>query len=131
MPGIASLVSQENFVNLLLISKPRAVLAWLAAGLAAGLSGAAIAQASAPAAVASTADPVTTEFRSALDGYQPYTDEKIQSWKEANDAVGKIGGWRVYAKEAQQVQQAPAAPGAASQPDPHAGHAMPPKDKKP
>ncbi len=67
----------------------------------------------------------------ALDGYQPYTDEKIQSWKEANDSVGRIGGWRAYAREAQQVQQTPAASGAAGQPDPHAGHGKPPQDKKP
>jgi hypothetical protein len=123
MPAIASLVYQENFVNLLPISKPRAVLAWLAAGLAAGLSGAAIAQAPA----ASTADPVTTEFRSALDGYQPYTEEKIRSWKDANDTTARIGGWRAYAKEAQQGT----APDAASQPDPHAGHGKPSQDKKP
>lgn len=119
MPAIAPLVSQENFVNLLLISKPRAMLAWLAAGL----SGAAIAQAPA----APTADPASTGFRSALDSYQPYTDEKIRSWKDANDTTARIGGWRAYAKEAQQST----APGTASQPDPHAGHAMPPKDKKP
>lgn len=106
------------------ISKPRATLAWLAAGLTSALAGAAIAQMPAPAA------PATTEFRSALDGYQPYTDEKIVPWKEANDSVGRIGGWRAYAKEAQQGA-APAAPDAASQPDPHAGHGKPPQDKKP
>jgi hypothetical protein len=125
MPAIATLVSQENFVNLLLISKPRAVLAWLAAGLTSALAGAALAQTPAPSV------PAATEFRSAIDGYQPYTDEKIRSWKDANDTTARIGGWRAYAKEAQQAQQAPTTPGAANQPDPHAGHAMPPQDKKP
>lgn len=114
-------------MNLCLISKTRAMLACLAAWLAWAVAGTALAQTPAPAPVT----PTSYGFQSALEGYQPYTDEKIQSWKEANDAVGKIGGWRVYAKEAQQVQQAPAAPGAASQPDPHAGHGKPPQDKKP
>ena len=126
MPAIAPLVYQENFVNLLPTSKPRAVLAWLAAGLATGLSGAVIAQAPVPAAA--TAEPASTGFRSALDGYQPYTDEKIRSWKDANDTTARIGGWRAYAKESQQGT-ASAAPGAAAQPDPHAGHGQAPKDK--
>jgi hypothetical protein len=39
-------------------------------------------------------------YRSTLEGYQPFTDEKIVPWKQANDGVGKIGGWRAYAKEA-------------------------------
>lgn len=40
-------------------------------------------------------------YRSTLDGYQKYTDEKVGSWRDANDNVGRIGGWREYAKEAQ------------------------------
>ncbi len=56
-------------------------------------------------------------YRSALEGYQPYSDDKMVSWREANDTVGKIGGWRAYAKEAAEVQgqpghAAPAAPAA-------------------
>lgn len=39
-------------------------------------------------------------YRSTLEAYQPFTDEKILPWKRANDTVGKIGGWRAYAKEA-------------------------------
>lgn len=39
-------------------------------------------------------------FSSALAGYQPYTDEKIVSWKQANDNTARIGGWRAYAREA-------------------------------
>jgi hypothetical protein len=128
MPAIALLVCQENFVNLLPISKPCAALAWVVAALAGGLSGTAVAQATAPSpSPVLTAEPATTGFRSALDGYQPYTDEKILSWKDANDTTARIGGWRAYAKEAQQS----ATPGAASQPDPHAGHGKPSQDKKP
>lgn len=40
------------------------------------------------------------QFRSALEGYQPFSDNKRVPWKEANDTVGKIGGWRAYAEEA-------------------------------
>ena len=52
-----------------------------------------------PAAAAETAP---FAYRSAFEGYQPYTDEKIVNWKEANDTVGQIGGWRAYSKEASQ-----------------------------
>jgi len=65
------------------------------------------------------AQPAPAAFRSALEGYQPYTDEKIIPWKEANDNVGRIGGWREYAKEARQ------APDAAAKPDPRAVQAKP------
>ena len=42
-------------------------------------------------------------FQSALEGYKPYTDEKIVNWKAANDTTAQIGGWRAYAKEAAQT----------------------------
>lgn len=60
-------------------------------------------------------------YRSAFEGYQAYRDEKIINWKEANNNVGHIGGWRAYAKEA----SPPPAPSVAAQPAPHAGHAKP------
>jgi hypothetical protein len=49
-------------------------------------------------------------FRSAFDGYQPYSDEKISDWKDANDGVARIGGWRAYTKEANSTEVAPSAP---------------------
>ena len=57
-----------------------------------------------PVAPAATADAASLPYRSALEGYQRYTDEKTVNWKEANDAVARIGGWREYAKEASQSQ---------------------------
>ncbi|WP_310384361.1 hypothetical protein [Roseateles sp.] len=51
-------------------------------------------------------------YRSAFQGYRPNTEAEVGSWKEANDRVGSIGGWRVYAKEAQQAD-APASPASA------------------
>ena len=45
---------------------------------------------------------------SAFDGYKPYTDEPRGNWKAANDNVARIGGWREYAKQAQQPEDTPA-----------------------
>lgn len=38
-------------------------------------------------------------YRPVFGGYQPYTDQAVGNWREANDAVGRIGGWREYARE--------------------------------
>lgn len=97
-----------------------------ACGLASLLGMAAHAQPAAAPAAPPTPQPLA--FQSALQGYQPYTDDKIGNWKEANDNTGAIGGWRAYAKEAQQAGPS-AAPGAAALPDPHAGHAKPQQEK--
>lgn len=78
------------------------------------------------AAHAQTPAPTASQaFRSAFEGYQPYTDEKVVNWKATNDTTASIGGWRVYAKEAAQPAQTPQAPDAAAKPDPHAGHGKP------
>lgn len=68
-------------------------------------------------------------YRSTFEGYRAFADEKVGSWRDANDTVGRIGGWRAYAKEARQPASAPAAPGGSSNSttpapaaDPHAGH---------
>jgi hypothetical protein len=39
--------------------------------------------------------------------YRPLGEEKPVSWRDANDTVTRIGGWRVYAREAQQPDPAP------------------------
>lgn len=70
-------------------------------------------------------------YRSAFEDYQPYTDEKLINWREANDNAGRIGGWRAYAKETELPAQAPQRPGVlpinspAPKTDPHAGHGKP------
>lgn len=46
-------------------------------------------------------------YASPIADYQPFVDEKVTSWKVANDKVGQIGGWRAYAKEAQQPDNTP------------------------
>jgi hypothetical protein len=39
-------------------------------------------------------------YDSAFSDYRGFTDERVTSWKAANERVGNIGGWRTYAKEA-------------------------------
>ena len=67
------------------------------------LSGIAAAQLPAAVSPASRAAPASPlPYRSAFEGYKPYTDDKLLNWKEVNDTTGRIGGWRAYAKEARQ-----------------------------
>jgi hypothetical protein len=42
------------------------------------------------------------QYSSAFSDYVPYSEQTIDSWRQANDTVGEIGGWRTYAKEARQ-----------------------------
>ncbi len=79
--------------------------------------------------VVSTTAQTTVNYTSPIADYKPFTDETVVSWKAANDNVGQIGGWRVYAKEAQQTEDTPVkTPSASSnkadttKTNPHAGH---------
>lgn len=45
-------------------------------------------------------------YRSAFAGYRAIVDEKVGAWRDANDEVGRIGGWRVYAKQAREPEAA-------------------------
>ena len=68
-------------------------------------------------------------YESSLSQYRRFGDEKPMSWREANDTVARIGGWRVYAREAQQRDAAPAAKPATDGPSAKpadAPEAMPP-----
>ena len=98
----------------------------LAASAQAPAASPAVTTASAPVARTQAAP---DEYRSALEGYQPYTENKMVPWREANDTVGKIGGWRAYAKEAAEGQgqqgHAGHAATAASAPKPAASQAKP------
>ena len=67
------------------------------------LTGHANAQTRAPAASNTPAAVPPAPFKSAFEGYQPYSDDKMTGWKAANDEVARIGGWREYAKQAQQA----------------------------
>lgn len=78
---------------------------------------------------------VTVSYTSPMADYQPFVDEKVTAWKTANDKVGQIGGWRAYAKEAQQPDNTPTPSQSSAsmqkpsdgnadlmKTDPHAGH---------
>ena len=53
-------------------------------------------------------------YDSSFAQFRRIGDDKPVAWREANDAVAGIGGWRAYAREAQQPDpaavQKPAAP---------------------
>lgn len=44
-------------------------------------------------------------YRSAFAGFRGFGDDKPLPWREANEAVARIGGWRAYAREAQQPEK--------------------------
>ncbi len=66
-------------------------------------------------------------YVSPLKQYQPLGDEPVSPWKSANDVVEKAGGWKSYAREAQEPEPGtgkavtPAPP--QSKPAAHEGHA--------
>lgn len=62
-------------------------------------------------------------YASPLAGYRRLGDDRRVSWKDANETVNRIGGWRVYAREAQQPDAAGSAPAAGAVPAPAAGAA--------
>lgn len=107
-------------------------LNWLWPWAAAFLAVSAAAQSPTPtSAVGSAAPPQPISYRSALDGYRPYTEQELMPWREANDTVARIGGWREYAREsgdpaapapASSAAGAPAAPAAPAASTPRGSH---------
>ncbi len=77
---------------------------WVAFSSAALLVGHASAQ-TAPPAVPPEATPVP--YKPAFEGYRAYSDDPMLNWKAANDEVARIGGWREYAKQAQNLELKP------------------------
>lgn len=55
-------------------------------------------------------------YASSLAHYRPYLEVKPIGWRDANDTVNRIGGWRAYAREAQQTDAAADAAGQAKPP---------------
>jgi len=80
--------------------------------------------------------PMPLQFESVLSRYKPMTDQKLGSWRDANDTVTRIGGWRTYLKESQtpdpatpaapSTGQGPVMPKPPTAPNPHAGHGAKP-----
>ncbi len=92
----------------------KALLPWTLALFA----GAAFAQVPADTETPQPSLPTKLQYSSAIGAYQAYADQPVQSWREANDHVGEIGGWRTYAKEIKAGEPAKDSPAR----DPHAGH---------
>lgn len=70
-----------------------------------------------------------TPYASSLARYRRLGDDPRVDWKQANETVNRIGGWRAYAREAQQPEPAASAPAGRTRPDPasaatpaHGGH---------
>ena len=86
---------------------------WLGCALAAP---GAMAQALRPADPADArAATAPLQHRATLSTHRPTATTEPGDWRAANDAVGRIGGWRAYAREAQApapAAAASAAPGA-------------------
>lgn len=46
-------------------------------------------------------------YASAFEGYKADEDFEPSGWKDANDRVGEIGGWRTYLREATEPKASP------------------------
>lgn len=100
---------------------------WRCWGILALLSGAAVAQTPAqPPSLEGTPAaghmPTRLQYQSVLQGYRSHADPPLQAWREANDRVGRVGGWRAYAREAAAEGTGQDIPSAAGG---HAGHQHP------
>ena len=111
------MLSKETMAHPHHLPSFRALLPWALALLA----GAASAQAPADTAPPQSSLPTKLQYSSAIGAYQAYADQQVQSWREANDRVGEIGGWRTYAKEIKTGEPA-SAKDAAPASDQHSGH---------
>ena len=108
---------------------------WAALILALSAGAADAASTSSPSPMA-TADPTQAQasvppavHRSAFTRYRPLATTAPVPWREANDTVNRIGGWRAYAREAAQPEAAPATPTPPAAAAPAAPSA-PPKPKE-
>jgi len=63
--------------------------------------------------------PPSLSYSSVFNNYHGYQDQEVASWLEANETVGRIGGWRYYLEEASQNPHPIAQPEEDRQ---HSGH---------
>ncbi len=59
-------------------------------------------------------DAPAVAYESAFKGYRKFEDQPVASWREANDLVHQLGGWKAFAGG--KVPDAPVAPAAAGEP---------------
>ena len=79
-------------------SKTQAIVALLC------LAGGPVSAASDPADAAASVPPV--KYQSPFAQYRVLGEDRSTPWKEANDTVRAIGGWRAYAKESAEAAKA-------------------------
>ena len=88
------------------IIKTVAVSALLCAGAIASLSASLSYAAAAPNPDVADSPTPPTQYKSPFKDYRPLGDDKRTPWRDANDEVGKIGGWREYLRESQEANKA-------------------------
>ena len=69
-------------------------------------------------------------YRSPFADYRLLGEEAVGDWRAANDEVGRIGGWREYAREVQETGSKPGVPAGkptpgAPAPGGHGAHGKP------
>lgn len=69
----------------------------------------------------------STQYNSPFKDYRPLGDDKRTPWRDANDEVGKIGGWRVYLRESQEAAKGASAAAPTLKPAPSGSAAAPAK----
>jgi hypothetical protein len=74
------------------------------------------------AQTADSASTTSSSYRSAFTGYRGLADSPRVPWREANDRVRDIGGWKAYAREAQGPVTDKSAASPANADNPHAQH---------
>jgi hypothetical protein len=90
----------------------------------------------APDPVSAESSTPPTQYKSPFKDYRPLGDDQRIPWKAANDEVGKIGGWHVYLREAQEGNKAapelaPATTPMPSTPKVPSGNSLAPEKPKP
>ena len=55
---------------------------------------------------------------SALASFRRFVEVPVGSWREANETVTRIGGWRAYTREANQPEAPASSPGQRKHRDP-------------
>lgn len=67
------------------------------------------AQQSGEGAARNPADPgaqtPSLQYKSPFAGYRPFASGAVGPWREVNDEVARIGGWKAYAREAYEASK--------------------------
>lgn len=61
-------------------------------------------------------------YQSSFKLYRGFVDQPVGSWREINDTVSKIGGWRFYARDAEAALSTTKPAQESSAPDSHMQH---------